>query len=400
VITPSLHSEYKQYWGLDSQVHYLNHGSFGAAPRAVLKAQTRHRTELERQPVRFMVTKLPGRIDAVRSALGPFLGAAPEDLVFVPNATTAVNAVLRSMELATGDELIVTNQGYNACNNALRFVAERAGARVVVVELPFPIRSAGEVTERVLAAVTARTRLALLDHVTSPTALVLPLGEIVPVLRERGVETLVDGAHAPGMLDLDLDGLGAAYYTGNCHKWMCAPKGAAVLHVRRDLQPSVRPAVISHGANSPQAGRSRYLTEFDWCGTTDPTAVLSILDALHFFEQLLPRGWRDLREHNRALVLAGRTILCEELGIESPAPEDMIGSIASLPLPPSEGAAPRSAFDKDPLAARLIESCHIEVPIMPWPAPPARLVRLSAQLYNGIDDYRALAHALRGTCCV
>lgn len=387
---PSAHAH---HWGLEPGLHFLNHGSFGACPTAVLEAQRRYRDELERQPVRFLAREIGPRLDAAREALARFVGAAPEDLVFVPNATTGVNAVLRSMELSPGDELLVTDHGYNACSNTARYVAERSGARVVVAHVPFPLRSADEVTEAVLGAVSPRTRLALLDHVTSPTALVFPIAELVTALRERGVETLVDGAHGPGMLELDLDSLGAAYYTGNCHKWMCAPKGAALLHVRRDLQEGVRPAVISHGANTPRPGRSRFRTEFDWCGTTDPTAWLAVPDAIRFFEELLSGGWAELREHDRGLVLEGRALVAEALGAPEPAPAGMIGSIASLPLP-DDPDTPAGAFDDDPLQVRLLEEARVEVPIHPWPAPPRRLVRLSAQLYNARDDYEALAGAL------
>ena len=196
------------------------------------------------------------------------------------------------------------------------------------------------------------------------------------------------------MLDLDIEAIGAGYYTGNCHKWMCTPKGSALLWVRRDLQDSVRPAVISHGANTPRPGRSRFQTEFDWCGTTDPSALLAVPDAIRFFEELLPGGWAELRAHNRALVLEGRALLCEVLGVEAPAPESMIGTIASVPLPDGAGGG-GGAFDVDPLQGRLYDEARVEVPIHPWPAPPRRLLRISGQLYNARDDYEALADGLR-----
>jgi isopenicillin-N epimerase len=246
----------------------------------------------------------------------------------------------------------------------------------------------------VMARATPRTRLALVDHVTSQTGLVLPVGRIVAGLRELGVETLVDGAHAPGMLPLALDRLGAAYYTGNCHKWLCAPKGAAFLHVRRDLQASVRPAIISHGANATRRDRSRFLIEFDWVGTDDPTACLAVPAALDFMGGLLAGGWDALREHNRSLALAGRALLCETLRVAPPCPEEMIGSLASLPLPDGDGRPPASALYLDPLQNLLLDGYGIEVPVIPWPAPPRRLLRISAQVYNRLADYRALATAL------
>src|SRR5437899_8079142 len=215
-------SDLARFWTLDPAVAFLNHGSFGACPRTVLEAQQRLRERLERQPVRFFLRDFEPLLDDARSALAVFLGADPEGLVFVPNATTAVNAVLRSLALAPGDQLLVTHHAYNACRNALDFVAAAARAEVVVVPVPFPLASADAVVEAVLARATPRTRLALLDHVTSPTGLVLPIERVVRELAGRGVDTLVDGAHAPGMLPPDLGPPGAAYHAGHCHKWLGA----------------------------------------------------------------------------------------------------------------------------------------------------------------------------------
>src|SRR5213083_2109022 len=282
------------FWTLDPAVAFLNHGSFGACPRPVLEAQQRLRERLERQPVRFFVRDLEPLLDDARSALAAFLGADPEGLVFVTNATTAVNAVLRSLALAPGDQLLVTDHAYNACRNALDFVAVAARAEVVVVPVPFPLASADAAVEAVLARATPRTRLALLDHVTSPTGLVLPIERLVRELTGRGVDTLVDGAHAPGMLPLDLGALGAAYYTGNCHKWLCAPKGAGFLHVRRDRQDGIVPTTISHGLTYPRTDRSRFQLLFGRTGTSDPTPALCVPTALRFLPSLVPGGWPEV----------------------------------------------------------------------------------------------------------
>src|SRR5437870_5697153 len=214
-------------------------------------------------------------------------------------------------------------------------------------------------------------------------------------LAGRGVDTLVDGAHAPGMLPLDLGALGAAYYAGNCHKWLCAPKGAGFLHVRRDRQGGVRPVVISHGANSPRTDRSRLLLEFDWTGSHDPTPYLCVPEALRFLGGLLPGGWPALMARNRALALEARGILCDALDAEAPAPEDMVGALAAVPLPDGAAAPLRSPLYADPLQDVLLERYGIEVPIVPWPAPPRRLVRVSCQAYNAREDYERLATALR-----
>lgn len=383
-------------WALDPELVFLNHGSFGACPRVVLEAQHRVRTRMERQPVQFFVRDLEGLLDAARGELADFLHVPTEDLAWVPNATSGVNAVLRSLCLDPGDELLTTDHEYNACRNALDFVADRAGARVVVAPVPFPLAGPDQVLEAILERAGDRTRLALIDHVTSQTGLVLPIEQIVRALAERGIDTLVDGAHGPGMLDLRLDEIGAAYYTGNCHKWLCSPKGAGFLYVRPDRQRDIRPVSISHGANSPRQDRSRFLQEFDWVGTDDPSPMLCVPAALRFMGDLMPGGWPALRAHNRALILDGRRALAEALGISLPCPDAMIGSLAALPLPDGSLEPPKSAMYADPLQDELLRRWRIEVPVIPWPHVPHRLVRISAQAYNNPGQYRLLAEALGG----
>jgi len=383
----------RHHWTLDPTVVFLNHGSFGACPRAVLAEQDRLRALVEREPVQFFINHYERLLDAAREEVAAFVGADPLDLVFVRNATVGVNSVLHSLQLQPGDELLTTNHDYNACHNALVHLAARAGARVVRADFPFPIAGPGDVVAAVLAAVTPRTRLAMIDHITSPTGLVLPVADIVAALAARGVDTLVDGAHAPGMLPLDLRSLGAAYYTGNFHKWVCAPKGAGMLYVRRDRQQGLHPAVISHGFNSRRP-RPRLWEEFDWTGTDDPSSWLCVPVALRWLAGLLPGGWSELRARNHALLLAGRDLIAAALGVVAPAPDDMLGSLAALPLPDGSDAPPRSALYADPLQVELFERHRIEVPIPPWPAPPRRLIRVSAQIYNRLSDYQALADAL------
>ena len=381
-------------WTLDPAVCFLNHGSFGACPAPVLDSQQRWRARLESEPVRFMLRELEPALEASRAALASFVGANPDDLVFVPNATAGVNTVLRALALRPGDELLVTDSTYAACRNAADAVARAAGARVVVAALPFPLRDAGQVEEALLGAVTPATRLALVDHVTSPTGLVLPVARLVAELQSRGVDLLVDGAHAPGMVELDIRALGAAYYTGNCHKWLCAPKGAAFLHVRRDRQDGVHPLITSHGASSPRTDRSRFQLEFLWPGTHDPTPVLALPDALQFLGSLLPGGWPALRAANHALALWARDRLCAALGCAPPAPDALLGSLAALPLPAARGERPAPVPGLDALQQRLWERHRIEVPVMHWPAWPARLLRISAQIYNSPEQYEKLAAAL------
>jgi isopenicillin-N epimerase len=399
------------HWRLDPDIDFLNHGSFGACPVVVQDEQSRWRQLIERDPVHFFQDELERHLDAARSEVAAPVGARPQDLVFVANATTGINTVLRSVApaLAPGDEVLTTDHEYNAVGNTLRWAAGATGSQLVVARIPFPIESADRAVEAIVGAVTRRTRLAVISHVTSATGLVLPIERIVPELSRLGVETLVDGAHAPGMVPLGLDALGAAYYVGDGHKWWCAPKGSGFLHVRRDRQAAVRPLVISHGANSPRTDRSRFLLEADWTGTWDPTPALSLPTALRFLASLRPGGPAELMAGNHDLCMAARDIICSAIEIEPPAPDEMLGSMAALPLPDSihpmadatESAAdPDASLPDDPLHRSLLERDGIQVPVYPWPPVPTRdrpalrLLRISAHAYNGMEQYERLAEAL------
>ncbi len=386
-------ADWGSFWSLDPDVTFLNHGSFGACPRPVLEAQARLREQLEREPVRFFVREFEALLDGARNQVAEFIGAAPDQLAFVPNATTGVNSVLRSLQFESGDELLTTDLEYNACRNALDFIADRVSARVVVAKIPFPIDSPDQVVEAVMERVSPRTRLALLDHVTSQTGLVFPIQQLAHQLAERNVDTLIDGAHAPGMVPLNLREIGATYYTGNCHKWLCAPKGAAFLYVRSDRHSAIRPLTISHGANSPRTERSRFQLEFDWTGTDDPTAYLCVPEAIRFMGSLLPGGWSELMARNRDMVLTARQLLCEALGVLPPCPPEMIGSIAVVPMPVRASDIVETKLIP-PLQDALFERFGIEVPVISRSAAPKQLIRISAQLYNTREQYEYLGRAL------
>ena len=381
-------------WSLDPEVTHLNHGSFGACPVEVLQVQSAFQEQMERNPVAFMLHHYQPALEASRAALAAFIGVDTDGLVFVPNATYGVNSVLRSLEgrLPAGAEIVVTNHTYNACRNAATVTASRVGGRLVEAEIPFPISDPGQAVEAVLDVVTDRTALVMLDEVTSPTGIVLPVAEIVAALEPR-VPVLVDGAHAPGMIELDVGAMGASFYTANCHKWLCSPKGAAFLHVAERHRDGMHAAVVSHGYNDGwPSSASRFHAQFDWTGTDDPSARLSVAAALEVMADHHPAGWDGIRASNHELVLAGRRIVADALDVEAPAPESMIGSIASLHLP-DPIVEPTSIFD--PLTAALHHRWSIEVPVFTWPTAPQRLIRVSAQQYNSLDDYARLATALR-----
>jgi isopenicillin-N epimerase len=385
-------------WRLDPTVTFLNHGSYGACPTPVLEAQQALRGRMEAEPVRFLTGDLRGLLDVACQAVAAFLGADPDGLAFVPNATTGVNTVLRSLRFAPGDELLTDDHEYNATINALRAAAARDGARVAIARIPFPIHDPREALDAILAAVTERTRLVLVSQITSPTALILPVRELVAELDRRGIDTLVDGAHAPGMVPVDLDALGAAYWTGNGHKWLCGPKGSAVLWVRADRRERIHPLVVSHGANEPLTDRTRFRAEFDWTGTSDPTAFLALPRAIEWMGSVAGGGgWPEVMGANHALAIAGRDRIAAALGVDAPAPDSMLGSMAALPVPGLSDDAAAEA-----LGRALEFEDGIQVPVGGWPVraawvgdrPDQVLIRISAQRYNESADYDRLAEAL------
>ena len=361
---------------LDPSWTFLNHGSFGSTPRSLLDLQGRWREEMEAQPVEFLARRLPGLIEEERQAVARFLGADPEGLAFARNATSAVAAVLQSLDLQPGDELLTTDHRYQAVANALSHQAATRGVRLVEAPVPFPLQDPAQVTAALAAAITPRTRLVVVDWITSPTALVLPVAEVAALCRARGVPLLVDGAHSPGHVTVDIQALGADFYTGNLHKWLCAPKGTAVLWAAAPWRNRVHHPVPSHGW-----GQGLHV-EFDWTGTDDPTGWLCSAAAVQLHRDL---GGATFRAANHELVLAGRDRLAGRLDLVPPAPDSMLGCMASLPLPAAPADLPR-----------LIEALHaerIEVPLLAWGG--RAWVRISAfRTYNHLEQYDRLGDAL------
>ena len=384
-----------ELWSLDPDVLHLNHGSFGACPSQILEQQTLLRQQMESNTLRFFEQELPELLGTARKALGLFLGAPAQDLVFVDNATTGISTILSNLDLIPGDRILVTDHGYNACSNAARYFTKRASAEIDLINLSFPGSDTNEFIERILGACTSRTRLLLIDHITSPTALIMPLEEIVPAVQQRGIQVLVDGAHAPGMLPLRLTDLGADYYTGNCHKWMCAPKGTAFLYVKPEHQLNLHPLTISHGMNRPVGDSTRFRLEFDWVGTRDLTGFLTLPALIEYMGGISNEGWAGLMARNRALALEARDLICQELGLESPCPVDMIGSLATVCLPVPKKGTFIDYHAVDPLKEILRHNHGIEVSLSAWPSPAGRYLRVSAQLYNSLVHYQQLTKALQ-----
>ncbi len=382
-------------WGLEEDRVFLNHGSFGATPTAIREEQRKWQDLMENEPVRFFEDLMPGILQTTREKLASFLSCDADDLALVENATSGVNTVLRSLQFAPGDEILVPDHAYQACRNTIDFVAQRWRAKVVTVNIPFPINDPQQAVDAIMGGVTDQTRLAMIDTVTSPTGLLMPFEQLVSMLEGRGVEVMLDAAHGIGMVPLNLNELGASYTTSNCHKWLCAPKGSAFLHVRKDKQAAIHPLTISHGMTFPLGDTTRFRHEFDWTGTRDMSAHCALPAAIDHLADVVEGGWPSIMEHNHELALQGRDILCEALGLEKPCPDEMIACIATLILPSENKSGGIPLHEPDPLHVILSEKYGIQIPVWSWPSPQGRFIRISAQLYNSEEEYHYLAWALQ-----
>jgi isopenicillin-N epimerase len=393
-------SPFFAHWGLDPSICFLNHGSFGATPRAVLAAQDRIRGQMESEPVRFFVQEMHGLMDEARRALSEFVHCPWDCIAPMPNATNAVATVMQSLVdagmLSPGDEILTNEHEYTACQNTLKRTAKRSGAVIKSVALPFPVAHPSEITSAVMSGVSERTRVVMMSHVTSPSGLVMPVAEIVRELNARGIISLIDGAHAPGMVpDLNINQLNPTFYTANCHKWICSPKGSAFLYVQPDLRSIVRPLALSNNAEKPRTGRDLFLTEFDYQGTSDYSAFMAIPAAIRFMGSLLPGGWPAVMEHNHNMVIRGRNIICEALSITPPAPDSMIGSISTMILPERMGTTPqRPTMYHDATQDDILHRYRVQAPLWGIPTSPRRFMRISAQVYNSVEQYEYYAAAL------
>jgi len=364
---------------------YLNHGSFGARPRAIHAIQDDIRVGNEASPIDALVDQMIEALPAVKSSIGAFIGADPDGIGMVQNASEAINSVVRSIEFEPDDEIVATTHGYNAVLQLLRYVCHRTGALLREVPVELPAHDAGDTVDSVLQAINERTRLVLIDHVTSPTALHIDVTSIVQHCRQRGIDVLVDGAHAPGMLELDVAALGPTWYVGNLHKWVCAPIGAGFLWTDESHRDRVHPAIISHGY------LDGYAAEFDWQGTRDMSAWRAVPAVIDWMEARW--GWSAIRAHNHALACWAHVHLVEAWGRDplTPLSGELLGSMAALRLP--EGPFETHFDDHLALQRHLRHEHGIEVPVMDW--GDGWLIRVSAQLYNRPEDYVALAHAVK-----
>jgi isopenicillin-N epimerase len=377
----------KKQFLLDTEVVFLNHGSFGATPRPVFDVYQAWQRRLERQPVKFFSRELDGYFEEARRVLGEYLNVEADDLVYVPNATHGVNVVARSLSLGPGDEVLTTDHEYGACDRTWRFLSQKQGFRYLRQAIPLPADPAEEMVERIWAGVGPQTKLIFISHITSITALRLPVEAICRRARQAGILTFIDGAHAPGQILLDLEALGADFYTGNCHKWMCAPKGAGFLHARRPVQPLLEPLVVSWGWESEEPGDSLFIDHHEWLGTNDPAAYLSVPAAIRFQAD---HDWPSVRLRCRQLLEQALMGISELTGLPPlyPGEGDFYHQMG-----PQMGAAELPGIG-DPAAfqARLYDQHRVEVPINEWHGRP--LIRVSIQGYNTPADVNLLLVSL------
>lgn len=371
-------------WLLESNMTFLNNGSFGATPTVVLNEQRQWQERLEQQPVHFVMHELPVALRNAATEMGGFIGADGEDIVFVDNASTAVNAVIRSLigHLQPGDELLTTSHVYNAVRQTMLYICSLTGAVYKEVYVPFPVESPAQVIECIKNGITNRTRFAIFDHITSSTGIVFPVQEITQLCKEHGIWVMIDGAHAPGMIPLNIMEIGADWYTGNFHKWLFAPKGSAFLYAAKDKQSITHSTIISHGY------KQGFHAEFDFNGTKDWSSYLSAPAGLKFFREL---GGDAIRTYNNALTLQARELLISVLPQTLPAPAEMLASLATIILP----VLPEQDILKQTFAIHDMfwDEHRIEVPI--FPLAGNILLRVAVQCYNDLSEYKHLTEVLQ-----
>jgi isopenicillin-N epimerase len=381
----STSSNLRKLFLLDPSIHFLNHGSFGACPIPVFNAYQEWQRRLERQPVRFLGREINQLNLQARTALASYLNTSASNLVFVANVTHGVNIISRSLELGPGDEVLTTDHEYGACDYTWEFICKKTGAAYVRQPINMPINSSEEIVERFWQGVTSRTRLIYLSHITSPTALQLPVEALCARARQAGILTMIDGAHTPGQIPLDLAAIDADFYTGNCHKWMLSPKGAGFLYAKEEVQELVEPLVISwgyHATPSTTTG-SRFLDAFAWSGTQDPAAYLSVPAAIQFMQE---NDWDQVRQYCHKLLRPAIQNICDLVKQEPlyPLDSDFYHQMAIAPLP--------QLTDIVSLQKQLYEKYRVEVPLIDWNGH--KFVRISVQGYNTPADLKALIDGL------
>ncbi len=374
----------KVQWMLDPDITYLNHGSFGARPVSVFEAQIDLKRQFERSPIQFLDREGKERVAEARATVAAFLGCSGEQLGFVENATTAIGCVLQSLDLPARAEIVSTSHVYNGVRQLLRAFTKKNGSTYREIDIQTPLHTSDEIVAKVIAGFSNHTKVLVLDHVASITSIVFPVKEIIAECRKRNITILIDGAHAPGMLELDIDDLAPDWYVGNLHKWVCGPPGAGFLWVNRDYLKTTHPLTVSHFFEQG------FTEEFDWQGTRDITSILGAAVAIEWGTTI---GWDAIRKHNHALAVCMQQRLIDTWGVLPMSSLDgsLIGSMATVPLP---HGYPTDEEQLKNLRSKIYQEHKVEVPLLLWQGSP--VVRVSAQLYTNVECIGTLISALSG----
>ena len=371
----------KNQFLLDPDITFLNHGSFGACPKTVCDNLQDWQNRVEKEPVQFFETDIFPLLADSRKALGKFLGCEGDDLVYYPNPTHAVNAVARSLKLKAGDEVLGTNHIYGALDFTWQQVCKDTGAEFIKADLPLPINSKDEFLNIFFSYVSNKTRVIFISHITSMTAMIFPVNEIIQFARQRDIITIIDGAHVPGHLPLRLTELDPDIYTGACHKWMCSPKGTSFLYVKKEMQENIHPLIVSWGWESENPSNTKFLDWHEWQGTRDMSAFLTIPEAVKFMDD---NDWPNVSRKCREMVIQTRNQLLNYLNISPPCPDDWLGQMASIPLPFNDAVEIKNL---------LLNKYHIQVPVFTWEGKV--YLRYSIQAYNSESDLEKLLSAIK-----
>ncbi len=381
-------------WNLDTNIVYLNHGSFGATPKKVLQAQQAIQAEMEAEAIDFFVDKLPTYIDESKTALAAFVGTSSNNIVFTPNTTTGVNTIFNSIACKPGDEWLVTNHTYGACVHAAKHYTHRNGATITTAQIPFPLQTDDEILDAIAAAITSKTTLALIDYITSATATIFPVKKIIELLHSKNIEVLIDAAHAPGMVDLNIDELKADYFVANCHKWICSPKGSAFIYVAPQYQSKIHPLIISHYNDTAEGTAAHWSNQFMFDGTHDYSAYITVKDAILEMQNIAKLDWAGIRNANHELVWTGANKIADAFDVKLPTPKHMVGTICNIPVLNGQ-LLQHKYMGKTELKQKLFDEFSIEVPLIIFPSAPTQWIRISAQLYNNMDQYDYLTDCLK-----
>ena len=371
----------KDQFFLDPDITFLNHGSFGACAKPVYEDLLNWQLQMEREPVKFFEDTIFDALKKSRQVLGNYINCPADDLVYFPNPTTAINAAARSLKLEPGDEVLSTNHIYGALDRTWKYICNKNEAEFVKADIPFPIQSKDEFLNSFFAAVTSKTRVIFLSHITSMTAMIFPVEEVVEFARENNILSIIDGAHVPGHIPLNINTLNPDIYTGACHKWMCSPKGTSFLYVKKELQENIHPLVVSWGWESENPSDSQFLDWHEWQGTRDMSAFLTIPEAVKFMDD---NDWPNVSRKCRKMVIQTRNQLLNYLNISPPCPDDWLGQMASIPMPFNDAFEIKNA---------LLNKYHIQVPIFTWEGKV--YLRYSIQAYNSESDLEKLLSAIK-----